>query len=192
MSENRNTEEKWNGQNPENGKLERETEKSRMADNKMTDNRKKLTKWERYFAAEIGIELKACLYFFCILFYYSMYRLLGGRTEASILHMAEMIFLTYGMGYGQMYLLSNFDEGDHLGGREIACILLCSLIYTGVSFWGRWFDRKTGAGIGFFLYMVCAYVCAFLVYKVKRTVDEKLLNEDLKAFQERKADENSD
>lgn len=34
--------------------------------------------------------------------------------------------------------------------------------------------------------MIFAYFCAFLIYKVKRSVDEKLLNADLKAFQERR------
>ena len=56
-----------------------------------------LTKLERYLLEEIGVEFKACIYFFCYLFYYSMYKLLGGNTSASIIHMAEMIFLTYGM-----------------------------------------------------------------------------------------------
>lgn len=73
---------------------------------------------ERYLAVEIGIEFKACLYFFCILFFYSMYRLLCGSMEASILHMGEMIFLTYGMGYIQKYILDNFDEADRWGLRR--------------------------------------------------------------------------
>lgn len=149
-------------------------------------NRKRLTFWERYLSAEIRVEFKACLYFFCILFYYSMYRLIGGNTEASILHMAEMIFLTYAMGYVQIYLLSDFDEGDYLRGKELVSIILCSLIYAGVSYWGKWFDRSIGVSVGFVFYMMCAYVCAFLIYKFKRNVDAKLLNEDLKAFQERK------
>ena len=77
----------------------------------------KMSLLERYLAVEIGIEFKACLYFFCILFFYSMYRLLCGSMEASILHMGEMIFLTYGMGYIQKYILDNFG-GD--SGRSVS------------------------------------------------------------------------
>lgn len=149
-------------------------------------NRKKVSAWERYLTKEIGIEFKACLYFFCILFFYSIYRLVKGTFEASILHMAEMIFLTYVMGYVQVYLLSDFDEGEELKGKEILSILFCSFLYAGVSWLGRWFDRKIGVSVGFAFYMMFAYVCAFLIYKLKREIDEKLLNEDLKEFQERR------
>jgi len=149
-------------------------------------NKKKITLPERYLTKEIGIEFKACLYFFCILFFYCVYRMALGEMEASILHMTEMIFLTYGMGYVQVYLLSNFDEGETLKGREAFYILICSLIYAGVSFLGRWFERNIVMSMAFALYMMLAYVCAFLVYKFKREIDAKLLNEDLKAFQERR------
>ena len=57
--------------------------------------KKKVSLWERYLTKEIGIEFKACLYFFGVLFYYCTYRLCIGVTVAEILHMAEMIFLTY-------------------------------------------------------------------------------------------------
>lgn len=144
-----------------------------------------ITAWERYLAEEIGIEFKACLYFFCILFYYAMYQLAGGHVEANIFHMVEMILTTYAMGYIQLYFLSNFDEGDYLRGKEIIFMILCSLVYTGISFWGGWFDGKVGVSVGFTFYMMLAYVCAFLVYKLKRDIDAKLLNKDLKAFQER-------
>ena len=140
---------------------------------------------ERYLVVEIGIEFKACLYFFCILFFYSMYRLLCGSMEASILHMGEMIFLTYGMGYFQKYILADFDEADRLGIKETAFLLLCVGIYTAVSYLGGWFDRCISVTIFYALYMTLAYVCGFLVYKVKRTLDAKQLNEDLRAFQGR-------
>jgi len=152
-------------------------------------NKRKLSVFERYLSEEIGIEFKACLYFFCILFYYSVYKLAGGSTQASIIHMAEMIFLTYGMGYVQLYLLSNFDEADKLGLKEISYMIICSLIYTGVSFLGKWFDRHIGVTIGFLFYVMLAYICAFLVYKFKRKIDEKLLNDDLKAFKERRVND---
>lgn len=147
--------------------------------------RTRLSLLERYLVVEIGIEFKACIYFFSILFFYSMYRLLCGSMEASILHMGEMIFLTYGMGYLQKYGLANFDEADRLGFKEIAYLLLCAGIYTVVSWLGGWFDRRVSVTILYALFMALAYVCGFLVYKVKRTLDAKQLNEDLRAFQGR-------
>lgn len=150
--------------------------------------KRKISIWERWLSAEIGIEFKACLYFFCILFFYAVYRLVCGSREAGILHMAEMIFLTYIMGYVQLILLHNFDEGERLGGREIAYIFMCSFIYAGVSFLGGWFDGKAVVSAGFLLYMICAYICAYLVYKFKREIDARMLNEDLKAFQERRGE----
>ncbi len=150
-------------------------------------NRKRnISRFEHYLFEEIGIEFKACLYFFCILFFYSVYRIANGNFEAGIIHMMEMIFLAYGMGYAQVYLLSNFDEGEQLRLKEILYIILCSAIYTLVSFAGSWFDRSVAVSIGFFFYMMFAYICAFLVYKFRRDIDAKMLNEDLKAFQERR------
>lgn len=158
----------------------------------MNKSKKLLSIWEHYIAKEIGIEFKACLYFFCILFYYSVYRLVGGIHAADILHMTEMILLAYGMGYVQVYLLSSFDEAEHFRGREIGYMLLCTLIYTGFSFLFKWFDKNLAVTIGFAFYIMLAYICAFLVYKSKREIDEKLLNNDLKAFQERKQHEECD
>ena len=151
------------------------------------------TLWERYLTKEISIEFKACLYFFCILFFYSMYQIINGSLEASLIHMGEMILLTYGMGYVQVYLLSNFDEGEWMQRKTVWYMILCAGMDTGVSFLGKWFDRNVPVSIGFALYMMLVYLCAFLVYKCKRELDEKYLNEDLKAFQERrKQDESSD
>lgn len=153
---------------------------------KSEDKRKRLSVWEHYLAKEIGIEFKACLYFFCILFFDSMYKLCNGIYEVSIIHLAEMIFATYIMGYVQVYLLSNFDEGENLRARELCCMTACALVYAGVSCLCGWFDRNAAVTVGFFVYIMAVYLCAFLVYKSKRGVDEKLLNEELKAFQERR------
>lgn len=149
-------------------------------------NKKKTTMFERYLAEEIGIEFKACLYFFCILFFYSVYRIIEGSWDASIIHMLEMILLTYAMGYAQLYLFSNFDEGEKLGLKEIFYIIICTGVYAIISFLAKWFDRNITATVIFVLYMIFAYICAFLVYKTKRVIDGKLLNEDLRAFKERR------
>ena len=143
-----------------------------------------MTRLERYLSKEIGIEFKACLYFFCILFFYCVCRMVGGDWNASILHMGEMILLTYGMGYFQLFCLNNFDEGEKLGVRETFYILLCVGIYTLVAWVCKWFDSFLLL-LFFALYLCLAYVCAFLVYKIKRNLDSKALNEELKEFQER-------
>ncbi len=154
----------------------------------MNKHRKKLSVWERYLATEIAIEFKACLCFFAILFFYCMYRLLSGSVHASILHMAEMIFLTYAMGYVQIYLLSGFDEGEWLGVKESLYLVLCSIIYAGISFYAGWFGRAVWVSMLFFAYVVFLYVCVFIVYKSKRKIDDKIMNENLKMFQARRAE----
>ncbi|MBQ7943648.1 MAG: DUF3021 domain-containing protein [Lachnospiraceae bacterium] len=145
--------------------------------------------WMRLLAQEIGVEFKASIYFLCVLAFYAIYRLLCGSLEASILHMVEMVCMTYVMGYVQLYLFDNFDEGEQLRGKEICYLLLCASIYALVSYWGRWFEGDIMVSVVFELYMIFAYFCAFLIYKIKRSVDEKLLNADLRAFQERRLED---
>lgn len=148
-------------------------------------DRTKPSLWERYLTKEIGIEFKACLYFFAILVYYCTYRIYSHKVEASILHMAEQIFLCYIMGYVQVFLMKNFDEAEKLGKTEIFFLILCSLIFTFVSYLGKWFDSNLYFTIGFFFWMILLYFCCFLVYKSRRKIDEKILNYDLKLFQAR-------
>lgn len=146
---------------------------------------KKPTLWERYLTKEIGIEFKACLYFFAILFYYCCYRLGVGSVVAEILHMAEMIFLAYIIGYIQVFLLWNFDEAESLGLREIAGIVICTTLYVGVSYLGKWFDRNLWVTVGFAAYVIFMYVCVYFVYKCRRKIDDKILNSDLELFKAR-------
>lgn len=149
------------------------------------EKEKKISFWEKYLTKEIGIEFKACLYFYCILFFYCMYKIYIGSMEANIIHMAQMIFLTYCMGYLQVFVLFDFDESDCVGGKEVCCMILCSFLYASASYFGKWFDGRFVLSLGFFAYMLFAYGCAFWVYKLKRDIDGKILNEELKAFQER-------
>lgn len=141
--------------------------------------------WERYLTKEIGIEFKACLYFFALLFFYCVYRLCMGFKVAEILHMAEMIFLTYIVGYIQVFLLWNFDESDELGKKEIVGISICTLIYTAVSYFGNWFDKNIDVTVGFAGYVIFLYVCVYFVYKCRRKIDDKILNYDLELFKTR-------
>lgn len=141
--------------------------------------------WERYLTKEIGIEFKACLYFFAMLFFYCMYRLCVGLTVADIFHMAEMIFLAYVIGYLQVFLLWNFDESDELGKKEISGIAVCTAIYVTVSYFGSWFDKNIYVTIGFAFYVIFMYVCVYFVYKCRRKIDDKILNYDLEMFKSR-------
>ena len=63
--------------------------------------------------------------------------------------------------------------------------MLCGLIYTTASWFFGWFDKNLTVTIGFFLFVIFAYFCGFLVYKIRRTLESKALNNDLKAFKER-------
>lgn len=145
--------------------------------------------WERYFTKEIGIEFKACLYFFAILFFYCVYRLCIGVTVADILHMAEMIFLTYTVGYLQVFLLWNFDESEKLGKKEFLGIIICTVIYVSVSFFCDWFDKNISVTIGFAFYVVFLYMCVYFIYKYRRNIDDKILNYDLEQFKMRSENE---
>lgn len=146
---------------------------------------KKVSLWERYLTKEIGIEFKACLYFFAFLFFYCIYRMFTGIFVAEILHMAEMIFLTYCVGYLQVYVLWNFDEAEELGKKEIFGIAVCTFIYSLVGYLCKWFDRNIWVTIGFIIYLIVTYVCVFYVYKCRRKIDDKILNSDLELFKTR-------
>ena len=140
----------------------------------------------RALTVEVDIELKACLYFFCILFYYSMYRLAIGSDSALLLHMTQMILDVYVMGYAQYYLMNRFDQGENFGAREIVYMLVCVAVHVGCSVLFNWFGKNLWVTVGFAVYLLVVYVSVFLVYKVLRMRDGKALNEDLRAFQERK------
>lgn len=145
-------------------------------------DKNKVSLWERYLTKEIGIEFKACLYFFALLFYYCIYRLLTGSMEAGIIHMAEMILACYIIGYLQVYVFWNFDEADSIGGREIAGVAICSLTYALLSYICKWFDRNIPVTAGLIAYLVLTYICVILIYRTKRRIDDKKLNEDLALF----------
>ncbi len=142
----------------------------------------KVSLWERYLTKEIGIEFKACLYFFAILFFYCVYRLATGSAQAGILHMAEMILACYLIGYLQVYVLWNFDEADRIGGREITGVAVCTLLYGTLSYFLGWFDKRVPVTLGLMVYLVVAYLCVILIYRTKRRIDDKQLNEELAVF----------
>ena len=146
-------------------------------------DKKKTTLWERYLTREIGIEFKACLYFFAILFFYCVFRMIKGSFEASILHMAEMILSCYAICYIQLLAFNNFDEADKFGLREYIGVAVCTCLYGLVSFFGGWFEKNIYVTLLMAAYVILLYVCVFLIYKTKRRIDDKELNEELKIFQ---------
>lgn len=142
-------------------------------------------KFKSYLSKEIGIDIKTCLYFFCIIFFYCVYRIINGIWDARIVHMAQMMAAAYIISYFQVYVLDNFDEADSFGKKEFFYSLICSFIYAIISRVLNWFDKNAIALITFFVYMTGIYVCVFATYKIKRNIDTKNLNNDLKAFKER-------
>ena len=148
-------------------------------------SKKVLSFIEQYLTKKIGAEIKCCLTFFLILCFYCLYRWFSGFTEAGIIHMLEMILLAYVLQWIQVLIHADFDEVDRLEFKEWMVILFGSLIYACIGHLGNWFDNSIGVGIGFWFYMVIAYLCTFLIYKIKRVIDAKILNEDLKHFKER-------
>lgn len=131
---------------------------------------------------EIAIEYKVCLYFSCIMFFYFFYLMLGRNYLASIWVMWEMVLTAYAVGYMQVYLFRNFDEAERIGKREIGSIVLCSCIYTGVSWGFGWFDKKVIPTLLFAGYLLLCYLCIYLCNKIKREIDTKNLNKMLKAY----------
>ena len=100
-----------------------------------------------------------------------------------MLHMLEMILACYVIGYIQVYLLWNFDEADSLGGKELLGMVICTAVYSALSYAFGWFDRKPMATLIFAAYLMLTYICVYFIYKSKRYIDDKRLNEDLRIFQ---------
>lgn len=141
-----------------------------------------MKKFGKLLLAEVGIEFKACLYFFAILFFYCVYRITQGSFQADMLTMLEIILTTYVMGYVQVYLLRNFEEADKLGAFEWLASLGCSLVYVGVSHLFSWFDGRWVPELLYFGYMMLCYVSVFGLYYVRRHWDTKQLNQELEIF----------
>lgn len=141
-----------------------------------------MKRFRKLLLAEVGIEFKACLYFFAILFFYCVYKMTQGIFQADMLVMAEMILTTYVMGYVQVFLLKNFEESDHLGAFELLASLGCSLVYAGLAFLFSWFDRQWLPEVLFFGYVLLCFISLRLIYYIRRHWDTAELNEELETF----------
>lgn len=137
---------------------------------------------ECYLTKKIGVEIKCCLMFFLILCFYCSYRWIVNFTQAGIIHMLEMVLLAYLIGWIQNLLHYDFDEVDALKIREWVSVIISACAYAIIGHFAGWFDGNIGVCVGFGFYIVCAYLCSYLIYKIKRTIDAKHLNEDLNRF----------
>ena len=145
-----------------------------------------MKRWKKFLDAEIGIEFKAALYFYTILFFYFAYRLYNGSVSADIVIVLEMIATTYIMGYVQVFLLHNFDEAETFTWKEAVKVAGCSGIYVVVSYLGGWFDRKVEMAAIYFVFMLFCYGCVYWLYSVKLAINTKALNKELKIFKQKK------
>ncbi len=143
-------------------------------------------KFKRFLSMEIGIEIKACLYFSIILFYYFLHRVVQGSYVAGIPVMIEMVLTSYAMSYLQVYLLQNFDEAERFGAGVAGRSVFCTALYTVIAYLFRWFDGNLTVTFCFFPYMLITYLCVFLIYKLKRDIDTAQLNRELERFKSRR------
>ena len=58
-------------------------------------------------------------------------------------------------------------------------------VYSLASFVLGWFEKDLTVTFLFAVYMIIAYLGIFLIHKIKRVIDAKLLNNDLQRFQKR-------
>ncbi len=146
---------------------------------------------ENYISKKFRAELKCCLMWMYLVCYYCVYRRICGVAEAETIHLLEMLFAAYIVQWVQVLIHSDFDEIDGLALKEYLFIVISSSAFSGMGMLLGWFDGNIAVTAGFFGYMICAYLCTFMVYKIKRMIDAKILNGDLKRFQERNREQSS-
>ena len=144
-----------------------------------------MNRWEKFLSNEMDIEQKSPLYCYTIMFFYLGFRLLSGSFSASVWAVAGIIIATYLMGYVQLYLLGRFDEAGALTGKVVLKAVLCSLIYTAVSWLCGWFDRSPVVTAVFFFFMLGCYGCVYWFFSIKRTITTKQMNDELAAFKQK-------
>ena len=141
---------------------------------------------EHYITRKIGAEIKCCLTFLLILCFYCIYRWVCGFTQAGIIHMLEMVWAAYILEWVQVLVHCDFDEVDRLGLKEWTMIICGSVVYAVSGHFLDWFDGNIAVVIGFGAYMIICYLCTFWIYAIKRSIDAKMLNSDLKNFKARR------
>jgi len=150
-----------------------------------------MNRHEKFLAAEIGIEFKAALYFYTMLFFYIARQLLEGSVQASVLHILGMVASAYVMGFVQVFLLGNFDEAERITWSGAVKAAGCAGVYTALSWLLGWFDRETATTAVFFAVMLVSFGCSWWLYSVRRSVSTKELNLELEAFKQKKIEEDN-
>lgn len=145
-----------------------------------------MTRVEQFLLKELGIEFKASLYFYTIFFFYFAYRIWCGSTQASLFVLVEMIVTTYFMGYLQVFLLGNFDEAETVDVSVVIKVLCSSLVYSGISYLGNWFDKNLMVTFIYFVFMLLCYGCVYWTYSFRRAVSTKEMNRELQAYKQQK------
>lgn len=148
-------------------------------------SKKLLSLLERWLTLKIGVEIRCCLTFFLMLFFCCVYRLLTGTLEVCILHMAEMMLLAYLIGWVQALLGTDMTETDQLRPKEWAVLTLCAAASALACHLFGWLDGNALAAALYLLYMIGCELSTFLICKIKRAIDAKLLNAALHDFQQR-------
>lgn len=147
--------------------------------------KKLMTLFERWLTIKIGVEFRCCLTFFLMVFFYGVHRLLTGSDQASIWHLAQMMGAAYLYGWVQALLHADFDEMDRPGLKEWAVILGGAAAYALAAWLGGWFGGSVPVTGLFFLYMTGCALSTLLILYLKRSIDSRLLGDDLKQFQQR-------
>lgn len=145
-----------------------------------------MSRIERFLMKELEIEFKAALYFYTMFFFYFVYRIWSGSTWANLLVIVEMIAATYIMGYLQVFVLGNFDEAEKIDMSVVIKVLCSSLVYAGISYLFKWFDRNVMVTMIYFVFMLVCYGCVYWAYSFKRSVSTKEMNAELQAFKDKR------
>lgn len=152
-----------------------------------------MNRWTDFIAKEIEVEQKSPLYCYTILGFYLGFQLLSGSSSASIWVIVEIVAATYIMGFVQLYLMGSFDEAERLTAKNILFAVICSLVYTAVSWLGGWFGRSLPITALFFAFMLLCYGCVYWFFSVRRSVTTRQMNSELAAYKQKiKEKENED
>lgn len=125
---------------------------------------------------EIAIDFRACVYFFCVVFFYSVAKLCEGQRSVEILALVEIILTNYVICYVQTYLFHDFDESERFDGNAVAGILLCTALYTMAGLLFDWFGGSEPVTALFAAFIAFTYVCVILCHIVRRKLDTRQLN----------------
>jgi hypothetical protein len=139
---------------------------------------------KRVLVNEILIDFKACVYFFCVVLFYSVAQLCRKSTSVEILTLLEIILTNYVICYVQTYIFKDFDEAERLGTNEAAGILMCTFLYTLASLLFGWFGGSSLVTGLFAMYIAFTYVCVILCYIVRRKLDTRQLNRLLDQYKQ--------